>query len=393
MMVVFLPWCPVDREYAAGDIRLLPYSATAPISEMDSSERGAINKLLAVYRDLRGKPIKRAALIQYRGKPLTADLDETEREEVSEWVGLICFAALAKRELLGELGFYCNRDHFTCYIQKFEKIPPQGVAFESPRGRGTGTLSGPYALDELIVTVPEHVALNQKITIDEALLKALLDLRAKLKGSSSSKEQEKWGRWQAALKCFNWANTDRIHFPYAVEWVLMCGAFEKILNAKGKGSKRAEDVAEKFAAVLHPPQEYNPSGGFRRSSNKFESPLLRQEWMREFYRIRGNLAHGWLSPKQPDFAWSEGEHLTLARLAFPLVVKALLEREGLYQLTREDKTWRSAFEELADAPFLERCEIVKSIWEKHFREVVTREALEHMSRLSQGGGDQDGRPE
>ncbi|MGQ9513173.1 hypothetical protein [Thermodesulfitimonas sp.] len=390
MMVVFLPWCSVKREYTADGIRLLPYSATAPINGMDSSEREAINKLLAIYRDLRGKPVRQAALIQYRNRPLTADLNEAEWEEVSERVELICFAALANRDLLGEFGFYCNRDHFTCYIQKFAEIPPKRVAFESPRGRGTGTYSSFYSLDELIITVPEHVPLNQKgIELDEALLKALLNLRTKL---GLGKE---WDRWLAAVECFNWANTDRIHFPYAVEWVLMCGAFQQVLDAESK----ADDVAEKFAAVLQPSQEDNPSGGFKRSSNKFKKGLpLRQKWMREFYRLRGNLAHGWLRPKQPDVAWTKGEHLTLARLAFPLVVKALLEREGLYQLTQEDKTRLSAFEKLAGAPFLDSLKAagedqesaVEKIWERRFLNITititTRRSIRVFQEiLSQGG--------
>ncbi|BAF59042.1 hypothetical protein PTH_0861 [Pelotomaculum thermopropionicum SI] len=398
MMIIFLPWCPVDKEYAGNGIRLIPYSNAAPVG--GASEHEAITKIFAIYRDLRGRPIKQAALVQYQDRPLTADLGEAELREVFEFVELACFAALAKRDFFREPGFYCNRDHFTCFAQSFNDSPEM-VVFETPWGRGAGTRLSGWSLDKpLIITVPEHVPLNQKITVDGTLLKALVSLQAKLRGSNSHKEQKKWGRWRASVECFNWANTDRSFLPYTVEWVLMCGAFERILDAESK----AEDIVEKFTNILVPPAEIKASSSGRKSA-KFRTNAdfpLRQEWMREFYRLRDNLAHGWLEPcPQQPAAWLVGEHLTLARLAFPLIVKVLLENEGLYQLTQEDKTWLSAFEEVADAQFLERSEtavegedsVVEKIRQRHFWKVVKTEVLVRMERLSQKGRDQDGRPE
>lgn len=395
MMVIFLPWCPLDKEYAGKGIRLLPYSAIALNEKVESLERETIDKILAIYRDLQGEESKQAALIQYKDRPFTADLDEAELNEVWEFVELACFSALAKRELFKAYGSYCNRDNFTCYAHRFNETPPKGVTFETPHCRGVGSHLSFYSLDKpLMISVPEHVVLplNKKITLDDVLLRALLDLQARLNNSNSPKE---WDQWLAALECFNWANTDRTLLPYAVEWVLMCGAFEKILDA----SPSAENVAEKFTEILQPLSEILASNS-NRSSDKFvkEKNLpLRQEWMREFYRLRGNLAHGWLKPRQPSTAWTESEHLTLARLVFPLLVKALLEKEKLYRLTQEDKTWISAFEELADTRFLECSKeaedgndgIIERVRRKYFQKVIEKEVLMLMGKLSPGGEGQN----
>lgn len=320
-MLVFLPWCPMDREYAIDGMRLFPYSPGTQVKDVEPAEEETIGKVLNVYRDLRGRPLKRVGLIQYRDKHLLQELDETELEEVFQFVEMVCFAALAKRELPyrdTSIHFaYCNRDHFTCYAQRFSKIPPDTIAVEVPRWRGAGSCSSSWSLEKMRFSVPEHVSLADKITLDEPLLKGLLDFM-----NSAPPEQE---QWLSAIQCFNWANTDRPLLPWAVEWVLLAGAFQLILGA---GSK-ADDVAQKFTKAFYPPEEILACRSTRSSEefNKSKNLPLRQEWMREFYRLRGNLAHGWLKPhpRQPA-AWSAGEHLTLARLAFPLLVKVLLSR-------------------------------------------------------------------
>jgi hypothetical protein len=48
--------------------------------------------------------------------------------------------------------------------------------------------------------------------------------------------------------------------------------------------------------------------------------------------------------------WTAREHLILATIAFPLIVKAQLARTGGYQLSREDEVQRNAFETLGDTP-------------------------------------------
>lgn len=69
--------------------------------------------------------------------------------------------------------------------------------------------------------------------------------------------------------------------------------------------------------------------------------------MNEFYRVRGDFAHGKLKTAQPS-AWTAPEHLVLASISFPLCMKSLLQQKGHYSLTEEDQVQVDAFEALAN---------------------------------------------
>lgn len=159
---------------------------------------------------------------------------------------------------------------------------------------------------------------------------------------------DEWARWQHAISCFNWANTDAENVSYQLEWSLLCSAFERLLNAQSD----YEDVAAKFVASFSPYENLNVGTAKRKSVRwKKSSKPLRFEWMREFYRVRGDFAHGRLETRQP-LVWKPLEHLTLAAIAFPLVAKRLLASAGKYSIGDDDAAQIDAFEHLADENFL-----------------------------------------
>jgi hypothetical protein len=172
------------------------------------------------------------------------------------------------------------------------------------------------------------------VQLDEALLKALVGHRATCRA---------WAKWQNALACFNQANTDSDNIRHQVEWVLLCSAFEHILEAK----PNAADVATKFSDAMVPSESVLARDASRSDRWRDNGQSLRYEWMREFYRIRGDFAHGKLNTQQPT-VWSPLEHLVLATIAFPLVVRCLLKRDQQYALTDDDRTQIEAFERLAN---------------------------------------------
>jgi hypothetical protein len=129
-----------------------------------------------------------------------------------------------------------------------------------------------------------------------------------------------------------------------MEWVLLCSAFEHLLDAKSK----AKDVACKFTVAFQPSQDVLAQDANRRSDRwKDLTKSLRFEWLQEFYRVRGDFAHGKLVTKQP-MVWNPWEHLLLATVAFPVVVKSLLHQRGHYQLSDSDKAQTDIFERFAD---------------------------------------------
>jgi hypothetical protein len=129
-----------------------------------------------------------------------------------------------------------------------------------------------------------------------------------------------------------------------MEWVLTCSAFERLLEAEPK----AKDVARLFAEIFNPSETISPSDSKRLSNRGANSGnSLSYEWMYEFYRVRGDFAHGKLRSGQP-LMWTPSEHMVLGSISFPLCVKALLQRKGYYLLTDDDREQIDTFEPLAD---------------------------------------------
>jgi hypothetical protein len=334
-MLLFMPWCPIDQRYEVGDVEIIPFARDAAIADLDEDGIRQVNSILASYKTIEGNQIPRAALVRHRNKSAIDDLADDEIDLAYDLVTLACFSALSARDYFNPIGKYCNSESFTMYVQRFE-----GAEFTAlTTRRRDGSLLNAWPLDGIAINVPLHCHPTREVTIDA-------DLTAGLLAQFIESDDEEWGQWQNAISCFNQANTDSDSFRYQVEWVLLCSAFEHFLDARAN----AVDVATRFANDVIPTNEVVVRGARRRSQLwRDENQSLRYEWMREFYRVRGAFAHGRLNAQQP-MVWTPREHLILATIAFPLLVKAQLARSGRYQLSREDQVQRNAFERFADTP-------------------------------------------
>lgn len=332
-MLVFMPWCPLDNPYEVGDISILPFERQTPIDGLDDAGQCRVNTIMATYKDIEGKPVHKAAIVRYGSNSPTGDLTDDQIEIVQDLAVLACFSGLAKRQYFNSLGPYCNSDCFALHIQKFDKADFTALAVRRREGR---TLSG-WPIDDISITVPVHCHTIRQVSLDVDLLKALADHRAQLNDGE-------WARWQNAISCFNQANTDSDNVRYQVEWVLLCSAFEHLLSAK----PNAKDVACKFAKAFEPSKELLAKDATRLSNQpKNDGKSVRYEWMREFYRTRGDFAHGKLNTQQAT-AWNPLEHLVLATIAFPLLVKSFLNKACRYKLTGHDQAQIDVFEKFAD---------------------------------------------
>ena len=166
------------------------------------------------------------------------------------------------------------------------------------------------------------------------------------------------------MVCFNQANTDNESIRFQVEWVLFCSAFEHILEAKAD----YKDVAKKFQECIVPKTGLTVENSKRRSIQwKDITASIRHEWMKEFYSIRGDFAHGKLLTQRPA-VWSLQEHLVLAAIGFPLLAKCLLQQAGHYELSDEDIAQINSFEQLADEDFMkdppDQSNSMVSVWSR-----------------------------
>lgn len=116
--------------------------------------------------------------------------------------------------------------------------------------------------------------------------------------------------------------------------MLTLGAFERGLGLRGG---REDELAVEFVKVL---SEISLATGMKEKKNlkpavqKFQN--VREAWIRDFFRVRNDLAHGKSQAAYPS-SWSTSEHMVLAAYIFPLLIKAVLSQAGFYQLTDDDE--------------------------------------------------------
>lgn len=335
MMLPIMPWCRIDRAYQVGDVTITPYRGR--LDGVDDVVQRHLARVLGTYRTIEGRPVDHAAVVRYADRAFGTDLTPEEIDSAYEWVQLACFAGLAGREFFTPEA-PCNSDVFLLYMQRLQDA--DFVAIRTRRREGHTWSAWP--LDAVVMSIPTHVSPVSLVSLDQRLLDGLVVF-----ARSGAPE---WGGWQHALSCFNQANTDSDAFRYQVEWGLLASAFEQLLGAESK----AEDVADKFAKAMTPSKPLLAGDAQRRIDRwKDAGAPVRCEWLREFYRVRGDFSHGRLTTRQP-MVWNATEHLTLAAIAFPLVVRCLLQRAGTYTLTRDDIAAIEAFEPFADqAAFLQ----------------------------------------
>jgi hypothetical protein len=332
--LAFFPWLKIAAPLAAGGFEMLPYRRGEPFSG-EPAITSTVASVLAPYWNRFDLPGKDSVILRRTGHGLLDDLDEGDMEDLyafSEWLAL---SGLSARRYFGHDG-YSNRDNFRLIVQRFSG-EAGGAAVVSRRRDGTTTAFAPEKYYRVIR--PEHVHGNT-VDVDVGLLRALLN---RPEGGSTPDLYD-------ASVTFNMANTDAPYAPPHMELILSASAFQLALGCKTTSDR---ELGEKFEAALTPSVETTTSSG-RLGTLKNQptnSSTVRQMWIRDLYRLRGDLAHGKVNPRFPSI-WKMDEHLLLSAFVFPLVSKSLLAAAGAYVLTDDDAVSIDAFERLAADPDL-----------------------------------------
>ena len=138
-MILFMPWCPIDRAYKVGEIVILPFERHKPIDGLSEAGECQVNTIISTYKSIEGKPITDAAMVRYSSKAITEALSGDEIETAYALVALACFCALADRTYFNQLGNYCNSDCFSLYVQKFDRTDFTALTTRRREGQ---TMSG-----------------------------------------------------------------------------------------------------------------------------------------------------------------------------------------------------------------------------------------------------------
>jgi hypothetical protein len=335
-MLAFFPWLRLKEPLTVGEFTLTPYERGKKPAGKGTSPQNTLDAVTEPYLELATRPIRYATLLQFGKDDLTRDLNDQERSVAFIFSDIVAVSGLSCRQYFRGGGFsYWNRDNFQLIIQKFDD-PHGGASHLTRRRDGSGFHY--VTRDAYRVQKPMHVSLSETAQIDEPLLQALLHAR----------RLKTWGQLSESIFSFNLASTDRHDMGEHVEHVLLSGALERLLNCnRGK----EDELAERFTQMLSPSSPM-PLG----SCSRFAAPELITRfkksscvcdaWIRDFFHVRGDLAHGKVTPLYPS-VWSLPNHLLLASVVYPPLLKKVLSGEGAYTFSEEDRFQIDLFEPLA----------------------------------------------
>lgn len=365
--LAFFPWIQLRSELSVGDYQFLPFARGA----RPGPDQGVIDAVLEPYKGPSGHPISDAVILTVNGRGLTEDMPEDLHQDLFALGEIVAIAGLAKRRFFGHVG-YTNRDHYRLVIQGFKDSG--GGALVTNRRRDGSWNS--YITEEVYqVLCPWHV-LPTEVVLEVPFLKALL-------GAMNTQE---WPRIYQAMITYNEANTDRREMPPAAEVVLCYAAIEQLLDAAGQpASVLAARFAEMFAPYRRcPKKEWKLESSEAGITKRLHSaPNLAYGWVEDLAITRGSVAHGHDMEAYPSI-WSIHEHLLLASFAIPRLLKCVLAKLDLYQLSQDDVDEVNAFEFLLNERHLEKRdphEPASALWSK----LISRQLIH---RLAEEAADQ-----
>jgi len=322
----FFPWLTIREPVSLPPFSLVPYErARRPGGVL----QGTLDVVLEPHVDT-VKPIRRATLIHFEGRPIVDDLTEVEIAQFYRFRDLIALAGLASRECFGFGLHYCNRDNFVLAIQSFNPAHPASAVSRVSRRRD-GSARGIVARSAYLERRPAHVPANVSDRVDMPLLQALLNGQRSL---------SHWARCEDAIRFFNDANSDDEQVLEQAEAVYMVSAFERLLDCR-RGKE--DDLVGRFSKAWRPRECLVARIGPRAGAPISGRMSLTEAWLRDFFRHRGSYAHGKLTALHPP-VWSLREHLLLGSYLFPRLVKRILDVAGLYVWTDKDEDDAGLFE-------------------------------------------------
>ena len=373
-MLAFFPWLKIEQKIELSDFKLVPFERGKFPGPAKSELQNTCDKILESYifidnKDISvvNKPIEKCTLILLKDKQILEKFTEDEREYLFFISHMITFAGLSKRKYFGLRHFkYCNSANFEFYIQSLKEDLESIAYIQRRRDIAHINYENRKAYK---VKMPHSVNYSFCFELDIPLLKTLLKVKNGLKE-----------KYFEAIFNFNIANTDADLIPSHMEVVMIASAFQRILDCKG-GTE--DELAINFLDIFHPFQNFDVKKSIRVKRTKYEGKdiTLKEVWLRDFYQLRGNYAHGknYYAHGKKMKLWTTDEHLLLSSYVFPLAVKCQLQKDRLYTLTESDKSNINVFEKLADTNLFKKQNGISSSESSEWDRIRTQERIRSYS--------------
>jgi hypothetical protein len=334
-LVLFLPFLRLSEPHAVAGVEFVPLrDRDGKVPAVLESVAGALDTILSGYIDRHGAPLGNCVVATVPGRGW--DLERNDFPTVTWATTLLFWAAWARNEYYPRFGgAYVNSSNFRPVGQAYRGDAPRFIAV-SARRRDGSTTDGGYKHGEFKFNLPVQVSIREAASVDTGLLAAL--------DAAQAAESVTVERLRTALPFVELANTDDEFMTEHAEAILMGSAFEQLLA----GDASAYKLGRKFGALfgqfggvtvgeasrVRPGIEIDESTPDRAEAQP--KWWVHRKWIEELYDVRSKVVHRGHHGDR-SWGWQVGEHLVMAAHVFPLAVKLMLEREGHYVPTDEDR--------------------------------------------------------
>jgi hypothetical protein len=344
-LVLFLPFLRLATAHTVAGIQFVPLRVPEGDPHPSLTDGAdAITTILSSYKDRQGKPLDNCVVATVPGRRW--DLSEADFSTVRWASSLLFLASWACNQYLQKFGGnYVNSTSFRLVGQKFSGAKPGWIGLHSRRRDG-GKWDGGYEHGDALFSLPLQCSPHEISAIDAELLAGLDKAH-----SAGSKTID---RLRSALPFVSLANTDDDLMDESAEAILMASAFEQLMGSGqyayrlgklfGALFARCGTVTVAEARKARPGIAIDNSDPARAAAQP--GWWVHRKWIEELHQLRSQAVHEGHAKTADDWGWNAYEHLLMAAHAFPLTVKALLERDGHYILSDTDKVRSRAMDKL-----------------------------------------------
>lgn len=347
--IAFFPWLILAKEVKIGNIHFVPFKTNGKVNPVLEAIEQPLNTILGSYVNLAGCSVSNATIVvRPKQDPPWNFFHENEIEIQNEYDSIrkatlfLLLAVFSKNEYFRQGGIYVNSAQFQFYLQNFTD-PVQNLSFQSRRRDGL-SLSAGYKHGEVKLTVPlqNKGNLSKTIPVDDALICAL--------NCCLSKNTNFTRHLEEALSFFSLATTDSDFMLSGAEIILMGSAFEQLLATEGAYELSCSFgcLWEDYGNVLvekcrtHLRTDIQIDREHEMAQKKW---YVHRKWIQELHQLRSAYVHG-EDINAKSWGWTVFEHLVMSAFVFPLAVKLLSAKEKYYTLTKQDKNWCYAVDQL-----------------------------------------------
>lgn len=348
-MLAFLPWLRIKESIRSGPFHLFQQSVgdVPPDGVASAISPATMAKVLSQYRDSSNVPLRVVPVLQYDGRSLGTDFDDVDRAAIFRFGQHLAVSGMSNRRFIGGfLDGYTAAGHYQVVIQAF--VEPYNGSVSLTHRRKGGHSSVLLGQTDVHFVRPAHLASQGEPTINLTLLAALQAIHTLPKPEKGRAVHE---HIDASVTQFLLANSDSPDVPLEAESIATYAALERVSDSDQSLNDIRRKLPEILALAESPPwtawlrdELELPAGA--------ERPVL-SAWLKQVYKLRGNVAHGKPADWQPN-DWTQQEHHVAGAFIYPLVLKCLLAKHGLYSLSEEDVAWVLGLDGLLlDRPFYE----------------------------------------